>query len=120
MADLIPPAEEVQPTRSPAPSPSGQGRIAAVFRSLKHRNFRLFFGGQLISLVGTWMQTIAQSWLIYRLTGSSVLLGLLGFVGQIPSLLLSRLGAWAAARWPRRGGVFPTQGPSMLRGFARR
>ncbi len=118
MADLIPPAEEVQPTRSPAPSPSGQGRIAAVFRSLKHRNFRLFFGGQLISLVGTWMQTIAQSWLIYRLTGSSVLLGLLGFVGQIPILLLSPIGGLAADRWPRQRVVIATQGASMLLGFA--
>ncbi len=118
MADLIPTAEEVQPTRSPAPSPSGQGRIAAVFRSLKHRNFRLFFGGQLISLVGTWMQTIAQSWLIYRLTGSSVLLGLLGFVGQIPILLLSPIGGLAADRWPRQRVVIATQGASMLLGFA--
>src|SRR5258708_8288393 len=104
MADLIPPAEEVQPTRSPAPSPSGQGRTAAVFRSLKHRNFRLFFGGQLISLVGTWMQTIAQSWLIYRLTGSSVLLGLLGFVGQIPILLLSPIAALPADPRPPHPG----------------
>ena len=95
MADTIPTAEEVQPTSSPTPSPSGQGRLTAAFRSLKHRNFRLFFGGQLISLVGTWMQTIAQSWLIYRLTGSSVLLGLLGFVGQIPILLLSPIGGLA-------------------------
>src|SRR6202035_223375 len=89
MADLIPTAEEIQPTSSPTPSPSGESRIAGVFRSLKHRNFRLFFSGQLISLVGTWMQTIAEAWLIYRLTGSSVLLGLLGFVSQIPIFLLS-------------------------------
>src|SRR6202045_5412984 len=101
MADTIRAAEDVQPASSPAPSPAAQGRLSTAFRSLKHRNFRPFFGGQLISLVGTWMQTIAQSWLIYRLTGSSVLLGLLGFVGQIPILLLSPIGGLAADRWAR-------------------
>src|SRR6266850_1554450 len=117
MADLIPTAEEVQPTNTPTPSPSGQSRLPAVFRSLKHRNFRLFFGGQLISLVGTWMQTIAEAWLIYRLTGSSVLLGLLGFVGQIPIFLLSPIGGLAADRWPRQRVVITTQVASMLLGF---
>src|SRR5712664_2426679 len=117
MADSIPTTEEVQPTNTPTPGPSGQSRLPAVFRSLKHRNFRLFFGGQLISLVGTWMQTIAQSWLIYRLTGSSVLLGLLGFVGQIPIFLLSPIGGLAADRWPRQRVVITTQVASMLLGF---
>jgi MFS family permease len=117
MADTIPAAEEVQPTSSPTPSPAAQGRLTAAFRSLKHRNFRLFFGGQLISLVGTWMQTIAEAWLIYRLTGSSVLLGLLGFVGQIPIFLLSPIGGLAADRWPRQRVVITTQIASMLLGF---
>src|SRR5882757_9458030 len=117
MADLIPTAEVVQPTNIPTPGPSGQSRLPAVFRSLKHRNFRLFFGGQLISLVGTWMQTIAEAWLIYRLTGSSVLLGLLGFVGQIPIFLLSPIGGLAADRWPRQRVVITTQVASMLLGF---
>jgi MFS family permease len=117
MADSIPTAEEVQPTNTTTPSPSGQSRLPAVFRSLKHRNFRLFFGGQLISLVGTWMQTIAEAWLIYRLTGSSVLLGLLGFVGQIPIFLLSPIGGLAADRWPRQRVVITTQVASMLLGF---
>jgi MFS family permease len=117
MADLIPTAEEVQPTSSPAPSPSGQSRLPVVFRSLKHRNFRLFFSGQLISLIGTWMQTIAEAWLIYRLTGSSVLLGLLGFVSQIPIFLLSPIGGLAADRWPRQRVVISTQIASMSLGF---
>src|SRR6202049_874906 len=117
MADTIPIADEVQPTSSPAPSPSGQGRLPAVFRSLKHRNFRLFFSGQLISLVGTWMQAIAEAWLIYRLTGSSVLLGLLGFVSQIPIFLLSPIGGLAADRWPRQRVVISTQIASMSLGF---
>src|SRR5579871_5715387 len=56
----------------------------AAGRALRHRNFQLFFSGQLISLIGTWMQTVAQSWLVYRLTGSGLLLGSVGFASQIP------------------------------------
>src|ERR1700687_3374234 len=117
MADLIPTADEVLPTGPPTPSPSGPSRLPPVFRSLKHRNFRLFFSGQLISLVGTWMQTIAEAWLIYRLTGSSVLLGLLGFVSQIPIFLLSPIGGLAADRWPRQRVVISKQIASMSLGF---
>ena len=117
MADLTPTTDEVQLPSSPAASPAGKSRLPAAFRSLKHRNFRLFFGGQLISLVGTWMQTIAQSWLIYRLTGSSVLLGLLGFVSQIPIFLLSPIGGLTADRWPRQRVVIATQVSSMVLAF---
>jgi len=117
MADLTPATDEVQLPSSPAPSPARKSRLPAAFRSLKHRNFRLFFGGQLISLVGTWMQTIAQSWLIYRLTGSSVLLGLLGFVSQIPIFLLSPIGGLTADRWPRQRVVIATQVSSMVLAF---
>ena len=88
-----------------------------MFRALKTRNFKLFFSGQIISLVGTWMQTVAEAWLIYRLTGSSVLLGLLGFVGQIPIFLLSPLAGLVADRWPRRRVVIGTQTISMLLAF---
>jgi MFS family permease len=117
MANLIPTAEEVQPTSSPAPSSPGPSQLPAAFRSLKHRNFQLFFSGQLISLVGTWMQSIAEAWLIYRLTGSSVLLGLLGFVSQIPIFLLSPIAGLAADRWPRQRVVIATQLSSMTLGF---
>src|SRR3984893_5851452 len=113
MADLVPITEEVQPASGPAPGPSGIRQLPAAFRSLKHRNFRLFFSGQLISLIGTWMQTIAEAWLIYRLTGSSVLLGLLGFVSQIPIFLLSPIGGLAADRWPRQRVVISSQIASM-------
>ena len=88
-----------------------------MFRALRHRNFQLFFGGQIISLVGTWMQTVAEAWLLYRLTGSSVLLGVLGFVGQIPIFLLSPLAGLAADRWPRQRVVIATQASSMLLAF---
>jgi len=73
-------------TLSPA---TPQTRLAGAFRSLRHRNFRLFFAGQLVSLVGTWMQTVAESWLIYRLTGSPLMLGAIAFASQIPIFLLS-------------------------------
>src|SRR6202171_5557945 len=117
MSDLIPTQDEVQPISTPAPSTSGPNRFPPAFRSLKHRNFRLFFSGQIISLVGTWMQTVAEAWLIYRLTGSSVLLGVLGFVSQIPIFLLSPVAGLAADRWPRQRVVMATQTASMLLAF---
>jgi MFS family permease len=88
-----------------------------MFRALKHRNFQLFFSGQIISLVGTWMQTVAEAWLIYRLTGSGALLGVLGFVGQIPIFLLSPVAGLVADRFPRRRVVIATQASSMLLAF---
>src|ERR1700691_6013788 len=117
MADSVPTTVDVQPATTPAPPPFGRGRAAIAFRALKHRNFQLFFGGQIISLVGTWMQTVAEAWLIYRLTGSSVLLGVLGFVSQIPIFLLSPLAGLAADRWPRRSVVIATQTASMSLAF---
>ena len=117
MADSPPTTVDVSAATTPATSAAGKGRAAGAFRALKHRNFQLFFGGQIISLVGTWMQTVAQAWLIYRLTGSSVLLGVLGFVGQIPIFLLSPLAGLAADRWPRRRVVILTQTASMLLAF---
>src|SRR4029450_10009305 len=83
-------------------------------RALRHRNFQLFFGGQLISLIGTWMQTVAQSWLVYRLTGSSVLLGTVAFASQIPVFLLSPIGGTLAARHNRHRIVITTQISAML------
>lgn len=85
-----------------------------MFRALQHRNFQLFFGGQLISLIGTWMDTIAEAWLVYRLTGSSLLLGTVAFAGQIPVFLLAPLGGMAADRWNRRTIVITTQSCSMV------
>ena len=118
MADSPPISAEVPSAAAPAPGGAATpGRAAAAFRALRHRNFRLFFGGQIISLVGTWMQTVAQAWLIYRLTGSSVLLGVLGFVGQAPIFLLSPIAGLAADRWPRRRVVIATQSVSMLLAF---
>lgn len=98
---------------SPDTAPS-QGRLAATFRALRHRNFQLFFAGQFVSLTGTWMQTVAQSWLVYRLTGSVILLGTVGFASQIPVLLLAPLGGTAADRFDRRRILLVTQSWAML------
>jgi MFS family permease len=89
-------------------------RVPGMLRSLRHRNFQLFFSGQLISVIGTWMQNVAQSWLVYRLTGSSLLLGLVGFAGQIPVFLLAPVGGMAADRWNRHRIVTGTQISSMI------
>jgi MFS family permease len=83
-------------------------------RALKHRNFQLFFSGQLISLIGTWMDNVAEGWLVYRLTGSSLLLGVATFAGQIPVFLLAPLGGMIADRWDRRKVVIATQAASMI------
>lgn len=85
--------------------------------ALRHRNYRLFFGGQLVSLVGTWMQSVAQSWLVYRLTGSTVLLGLLGFSSQVPVFFVAPFGGVLADRVRRHRILVTTQTISMLLAF---
>jgi MFS family permease len=89
-------------------------RLPATLRALRYRNFQLFFGGQWISLIGTWMQNVAQAWLVYRLTGSSVLLGLVSFSSQVPVFLMAPVGGIVADRFPRRRVVIGTQTASML------
>ncbi len=91
-----------------------QSKFHDTIRSLKHRNFQLFFSGQLISLVGTWMDTVAEAWLVYRLTGSSLLLGTVAFVGQFPVLLVSPFAGLVADRWNLRKVVIATQTASMI------
>jgi len=88
------------------------------FRALKHRNFQLFLIGQLISLIGTWMQNTAQQWLVYRLTGSAALLGVFGFASQLPMLLLAWMGGYVGDRYDRHRGVMTTQALSMMLAFA--
>jgi MFS family permease len=104
------------PISSP-PAPENRSRFHDLVRSLRHRNFQLFFSGQLISLIGTWMQNIAQAWLVYRLTGSSLLLGVVGFAGQIPIFLFAPIGGLAADRWNRHHVVIGTQVASMILAF---
>jgi MFS family permease len=78
-------------------------------RSLRHRNLRLFFAGQAVSLAGTWMQSVAQSWLVWRLTHSPWMLGVVGFLGQVPFFVLSLWAGSLADRFPRRKVVLATQ-----------
>jgi MFS family permease len=80
-----------------------------IFRALSHRNYKLFFAGQSISLIGTWMTRIATSWLVYRLTGSALLLGVVGFAGQIPSFVLSPFAGVLVDRWNRHRLLVATQ-----------
>jgi MFS family permease len=82
-----------------------------------HRNYRLYFAGQLVSLIGFWMQAIAQSWLVYRLTESALLLGLVGFAGQVPMLLVTPFAGVVADRLPRRRILFFTQAAMMACAF---
>jgi MFS family permease len=91
--------------------------LSTRFRALKHRNFQLFIIGQLISLVGTWMQTTAQQWLVYKLTGSVALLGVFGFASQVPMLLLAWMGGYVGDRYNRHRGVIVTQSLSMILAF---
>jgi MFS family permease len=88
--------------------------VSHAWRALRHRNFRLFFGGQSISLVGSWMTLVATRWLVYRLTGSALLLGTVGFVGQIPSFLLAPFAGVWMDRLDRRKVLLWTQSLSMI------
>ena len=89
-----------------------------ITRALHSRNFRLFFGGQSVSLVGTWITRIATSWLVYRLTGSALLLGVVGFCGQIPTLLLAPFAGVLVDRWDRHRILVVTQAFSLVQSAA--
>ena len=103
--------EEKQEFAAPA---SRDSRLALAVRALRHRNFQLFFTGQLISLIGTWMQTVAQSWLVYRMTNSALLLGTVGFASQFPVFLTAPIGGIVADRNNRQRVVIATQTASMI------
>jgi MFS family permease len=94
-----------------------QSRLKSSLRAFRHRNFRLFFAGQLTSLCGTWMQTVAQSWLVYRLTGSATLLGVVGFASQFPIFVFSPVAGAVADSYPRRRSMIVVQTFMMLQAF---
>ncbi|HUB19781.1 MAG TPA: MFS transporter [Acidobacteriaceae bacterium] len=102
---------DLQPASSPRPA---SGDFSHAWRALRHRNFRLFFGGQTISLVGTWMTRIATAWLVYRLTKSPMLLGTVSFAGQIPSFLLAPFAGVIVDRHDRRRVLLWTQTLAMV------
>jgi MFS family permease len=91
--------------------------LRKTFFALRHRNFRLFFYGQLISLIGTWITTTAQGWLVYQLTGSKALLGVVAAAASAPMLFFSTWGGWAADRYAKRAVLVTTQVSSMILSF---
>src|SRR5271157_3236957 len=100
------------------PSGSAAGAESrGTFSALRYRNFRLFFFGQLISLTGTWMDITAEGWLVYKLTGSKLLLGVVGVAGSAPLLLFSIWGGWLADHYPKRTVIVLTQSVSMVLAF---
>ncbi len=119
--DPIDAAEELERcNRQPLPEQAGPAEPVSLrhtFRALSHRNFRLFFIGQIISLVGTWMNTTAEGWLVYQLTGSKALLGIVAAAGTAPMLVLSTWGGWLADRMPKRSILVVTQSVSMVLSF---
>jgi MFS family permease len=92
-------------------------QLPTALRSLRHRNYQLFFSGQLISLIGTWMDTVAESWLVYKLTHSSLLLGVTAFASQIPVFALAIFGGVIADNYHRRKVLIATQSASMVLAF---
>lgn len=100
------------------PFPGNKGakktRVRHLLRALRSRNYRFFVLGQGVSLVGTWMQQVAMSWLVYRLTGSAMLLGVIGFISQLPTLFIAPVAGVLADRWDRRRLLFVTQTLAMV------
>jgi len=89
-------------------------RFKLIFRSFQYRNYRLFFGGQSISLIGTWIQRIATPWLVYHLTGSTMLLGVVAFAGQIPTFIIAPFAGVMTDRWNRYHILIGTQIAAMI------
>ena len=87
--------------------------MSAMGRALRHRNYRLFFFGQGTSLVGTWLTRVATAWLVYRLTNSALLLGIVGFAGQMPTFLLAPFAGVLVDRWNRHRVLVVTQALAM-------
>lgn len=110
------PSDKIDLPRQPVSGKPSAWRFA--LRALQSRNYRLFFAGQGVSLIGTWMTRIATSWLVYRLTGSALLLGLISFAGQIPTFILGPVAGVWVDRWDRHRTLVITQILSMLQSFA--
>ena len=116
-------SSDVDPTRGREPvagnmnAQTATRRVPKTFRAMQHRNFRLYFAGQLISVAGTWMQTVAQALLVYQLSHSELMLGVVGFAAAIPSLLISPWGGVIVDRANKRNLLVITQSSAMLLAF---
>jgi len=124
-AAAMKPTEAVERTAAVPEDLTGRPRRIATggvswrrtFSAFRHRNYRLYFLGQLISLIGTWMTSTAQGWLVYQLTGSKALLGIVAAAGTVPMLVFSAWGGWAADRFPKRSVLICTQIAMMILSF---
>jgi len=117
----VPPIES--PDHRPDPPPHrertpGSGMAGRLGRALRHRNYRLFFAGQGISLIGTWLTRFATAWMAYRLTGSALILGLVGFFGQAPASIIAPFAGVLIDRWDRHRTIVITQIAAMLQSAA--
>lgn len=116
-------SEKLDPPRLPnippevLPLRARQWRVPDTFSSLRHRNFQLYVGGQLISNIGTWMQIIAQGWLVYELSHSELALGIVGFASAIPALLVTPWGGVLVDRVSNRKLLIITQSLQMISAF---
>src|SRR5947209_11359245 len=111
MSTRVTPSARGRPSPPEEPSPSrgaGLGRLG-TFRALRHRNYRLYFAGQFVSLTGSWVQAAALTWVAYALTGSNAFTGLVGAAQSLPTLALGIWGGSLADRLPRRRLIFATQ-----------
>src|SRR6476646_9123425 len=111
-------SESLRVKEDPATKPPSTSGPAFMLRALRNKNYRLFFSGQSISLIGTWMTRIATSWLVYRLTGSALLLGIVGFAGQFPGFVMGIFAGAYVDRWDRHKLLVWTQAISMAQSFA--
>ena len=107
----------MQTTKPEATPPAGPAARKSVLRALRHRNYRLYFLGQGISLIGTWMQQVALTWLIYLKTDDPFWLGMIGFAGQLPAFFLSPVAGVLSDHWNRLRVLLATQTLSMLQAF---
>jgi len=114
VSNLYFPPEKMKSYKSDLSHSNSTNNVRLIFRALGHRNYRLFFSGQGISLIGTWMQQIAMNWLVFRLTDSAVLLGVVGFMSRIPTFLLAPFAGVLADRWNRHRVLVITQTLSMI------
>src|SRR5437764_2207547 len=101
----------------PRRMPIGRVTWRHTFRALRHRNYRLFFWGQLVSLIGTWMQQTAMMWFVYQITNSKLLLGVVAAMGSAPMMLFSIWGGSLADRHPKRSILLATQAAQMICAF---
>ena len=115
MTDVDP--NELEVRSKPELKPEVKPRVPKAFIAFQYRNYQLWFFGQLVSLAGTWMQSIAQGWLVYQISHSEFALGLVGFAGAIHILIITPFGGVVADRVPKRTLLVITQSAMMVLAF---